>query len=52
MAKPPEVRVRDPLSEVTRKERRILLGTSALGIIVAKVGLVPTKITGHLELPS
>lgn len=45
MATPSEIRVRDPLSEVTRKERRILLGVSALGIIVAKTGLIPSKIT-------
>jgi hypothetical protein len=40
-----EVRVRDPLSEVTRKERRYLLGISTLGFIMVKTGLIPAKIT-------
>ena len=35
----------DPLSEVTRKERRVLLGISALGIVIVKSGLVPSKVT-------
>jgi hypothetical protein len=34
----------DPLSPVTRAERRTLLGLSALGIAMAKVPLVPTKL--------
>jgi hypothetical protein len=34
----------DPLSEVTRKERRMLLGTCLLGVGLVKTGLVPTKI--------
>jgi len=33
----------DPLTETTRKERRVLLGVSALGIALVKVPLVPTK---------
>lgn len=33
----------DPLTDTTRKERRILLGVSALGIALVKVPLVPTK---------
>ncbi len=33
----------DPLSEVTRRERRTLLGISMLGLALAKVPLVPTK---------
>jgi len=33
----------DPLSEITRKERRFLLGLAALGIALVKVPLVPTK---------
>jgi hypothetical protein len=37
--------VKDPLSDVTRKERRTLLGVSALGIIMVKAGLVPQKIS-------
>src|SRR3972149_1614277 len=40
-----EIRVRDPLSEVTRKERRSLLGVSTIGIIMVKTGLIPEKIT-------
>ena len=34
----------DPLSEVTRKERRMLLGVSMLAVALVKTGLVPTKI--------
>ena len=41
---PDEVRLRDPLSDVTRKERRSLLGVSMLGIAIAQAGLVPTEI--------
>ncbi len=37
--------LRDPLSEVTRKERIYLLGTSMVGIAILKTGLVPTQIT-------
>ena len=35
----------DPLSEVTRKERRALLGVSLLGLALVKVPLVPTKLS-------
>jgi hypothetical protein len=35
----------DPLSEVTRKERRMLLGVGILAITLVKTGLVPTKIS-------
>lgn len=35
----------DPLSEVTRKERRALLGISVLGVALVKVPLVPEKIS-------
>ena len=34
----------DPLTEVTRKERRALLGVSMLGLALAKVPLIPTKL--------
>lgn len=34
----------DPLSEVTRKERKLLLLTSTVAYAVAKIGLFPTKI--------
>jgi hypothetical protein len=39
------VQLRDPLSDVTRRERRALLGVSAIGIVIAKTGLVPSKIS-------
>lgn len=42
--RPVEVMLRDPLSEVTRKERRSLLGISAIAILVGRTGLVPAKI--------
>lgn len=35
----------DPLDEVTRRERRSLLGVSVIGIVLVKTGLVPSKIT-------
>ena len=40
-----EATLRDPLSEVTRKERRTLLGVAALGIVVARAGIVPSRIS-------
>ena len=39
-----QVRVRDPLSEVTRQERRALLAVSLLGITVKRTGLIPNEI--------
>ena len=39
-----EIFVSDPLSKVTRTERRVLLGVSAIGIAIVKTGLVPSKI--------
>src|SRR5437867_11439772 len=44
VARPVEVLLRDPLSEVARKERRSLLGISAVAILVGWTGLVPQKI--------
>jgi len=38
-------RFRDPLSEVARKERLYLLGTSMVGITINYTGLVPAEIT-------
>src|SRR6266849_2296109 len=35
----------DPLSNVSRRERRNLLIASAVGVLVAQVGLVPTHIS-------
>lgn len=37
--------VKDPLSEVTRKERRALLGISAIGLAMVNANLVPSKIS-------
>jgi hypothetical protein len=34
----------DPLREITRKERRTLLGVSVIAILVAKTGILPHKI--------
>jgi hypothetical protein len=39
-----EILLERPLSETTRKERRALLVVSTIGIAVARVGLVPTKV--------
>lgn len=39
-----QVSLKDPLSEITRKERRMLLSISVLSAFIAKSGLVPTKI--------
>ena len=36
-----EVAVRDPLTQVTRHERRFLLSVSIIGIAFVKTGLVP-----------
>jgi hypothetical protein len=37
--------LKDPLSDVTRKERIYLLATSTLGIVIVKTGLVPSRIS-------
>jgi hypothetical protein len=42
---PLQVSLRDPLSQVTRNERRMLLAISVLSIFIARTGLVPTKIS-------
>ena len=42
---PADVLLRDPLSKETRAERRSLLGASAIGIVIVKTGLVPSKIS-------
>lgn len=39
-------RLRDALSNVTRRERQFLLGISLLGVALIKAGLVPSKISG------
>lgn len=40
-----DIRLRDPLSEVTRKERLYLLGISTVGITIESTGLIPSEIT-------
>lgn len=40
-----DTRLTDPLSEVTRKERRLLLGLSVLSTFIIKADAVPTKIS-------
>jgi hypothetical protein len=42
--RPVEEMLRDPLGDVARKERRSLLGISAIAILVGWTGLVPAKI--------
>ncbi|HLA13636.1 MAG TPA: hypothetical protein VJZ25_01310 [Gemmatimonadaceae bacterium] len=39
-----DILLRDPLSDVSRRERRSLLGVSAIAVAIVKTGLVPTKI--------
>ena len=34
----------DPLTELTRKERKALLGVAILGVAIAQTGIVPAKI--------
>ena len=41
----PQARSVDPLSEITRKERRYLLAVAFVSIVVAKAGLVPKEIS-------
>lgn len=40
-----DLKLRDPLSDVTRKERKFLLGISVLSITLVKAGIMPTKLT-------
>ena len=42
--RPVEAMLRDPLGDVARKERRSLLGISAIAILIGRTGLVPAKI--------
>jgi hypothetical protein len=37
--------VRDPLSEITRKERKVLLAITAIGTVMVKANIVPEKIS-------
>lgn len=41
----PQELLKDILREETRKERRNLLAASAVGIVIVKAGLIPTKIS-------
>lgn len=43
--RPIEILLQDPLREITRKERRSLLGVSIVSIAIVKTGLVPKEIT-------
>jgi hypothetical protein len=50
---PEEILLQDPLSKVTRQERSRLLVVSLIGTLVAKAGIVPTKISAlGIELSS
>lgn len=40
----PSAQLRDPLAEVTRRERRMLLAVSVLAIFIAHSGIVPSEI--------
>lgn len=40
-----EVRVKDPLRKITRKERKYLLLVSVVGLTVSEMGLVPEQIS-------
>lgn len=42
---PLQIRLQDPLSEVTRKERRMLMSISMLSLLVSKAGFIPNKIS-------
>ena len=45
MKQPADVLASDPLSDIARKERRALVAVSALGLIIAKSGLIPLRIS-------
>jgi len=45
METPPAIRLRGPLQEDTKKQRRNLIAVSAIGIAFFDVGLVPQKIS-------
>jgi hypothetical protein len=48
-----DVPLSDPLSEVTRRERRLLLAVSVIGLFVSYSGIVPTKVDAlGIELSS
>ena len=39
------INLNDPLSEVTRKERKVLLGLSMLSLFFSQAGILPSKIS-------
>lgn len=43
--RPTEISLQDPLSQVTRGERKALLSVSIIAIMIVKAGIVPTKIS-------
>ena len=50
--RPALAELRDPLSEVARRERRALLGTSVLAVALVKASLLPSEITALGVKPS
>ena len=53
LSEAPSLRYDDPLRESTRKERRSLLIVSFIGLLVSRVGLLPSKIEAFgAEFPS
>ena len=40
-----QLALQDPLSDVTRRERKVLLGVSAIALVVSQTGMVPTKLS-------
>lgn len=42
---PVKLSLQDPLGDVTRQERKMLLRVSIVGVLIAKAGLVPSKIS-------
>jgi hypothetical protein len=50
---PAEFELRDPLHDVTRKERRFLLGLSFVAVILVETGAFPKEVTAFgLKLSS
>jgi len=43
--KDPKSQISDPLSEVTRKQRRSLMAISLLSFVVVQLGIIPEEIT-------
>lgn len=50
---PVQISLQDPLNKVTRQERKMLLITSTIGVLIVKAGLIPSKISAlGIELDS